>query len=82
MERVIEILRARTETVAAGTRDLLERLSKRNGKAAGRHAFVDLALGAESHVSRHLVHLALRRKAASLSCCGAWWELMGIEPMT
>jgi sugar-specific transcriptional regulator TrmB len=62
VERVTEILRARTETVAAGTRDLLERLAKRSGKAAGRHAFVDLALGAESHVSRHLVHLATARR--------------------
>ena len=62
VERVTEILRSRTETVAAGTRDLLERLAKRSGKAAGRHAFVDLALGAESHVSRHLVHLTTARR--------------------
>ena len=62
VERVTEIVRSRMETVAAGTRDLLERLAKRSGKAAGRHAFVDLALGAESHVSRHLVHLATARR--------------------
>ncbi len=62
VERVAEILHFRAENVAAGTRDLLDRLSKRAGKAAGRHAFVDLALGADSHVSRHLVHLATARR--------------------
>jgi len=62
VERVTEIVRARAENVAAGTRDLLDRLSKRAGRAAGRHAFVDLALGADSHVSRHLVHLATARR--------------------
>jgi hypothetical protein len=62
VERVAEILRSRADTVAAGTRELLDRLSKRAGKAAGRHAFVDLALGADSHVSRHLVHLATARR--------------------
>ncbi len=61
VERVSEILRSRADNVAAGTRELLDRLSKRAGKAAGRHAFVDLALGADSHVSRHLVHLATAR---------------------
>jgi sugar-specific transcriptional regulator TrmB len=62
VERVSEILRARAESVAAGTRELLDRLSKRAGKSAGRQAFVDLALGADSHVSRHLVHLATARR--------------------
>jgi predicted fused transcriptional regulator/phosphomethylpyrimidine kinase len=61
VERVGEILRSRAENVAAGTRELLERVSKRAGKAAGRQAFVDLALGADSHVSRHLVRLATAR---------------------
>jgi HTH-type transcriptional regulator, sugar sensing transcriptional regulator len=62
VERVGEILRGRAESAAAGTRELLEKLSKRAGKAAGRHAFVDLALGADGHVSRHLVHLATARR--------------------
>ena len=61
-ERVAEIARSRAERVALGTRELLLRLSKRAGKATGRHAFVDLALGAESHVTRHLVHLAAARR--------------------
>jgi hypothetical protein len=60
-ERVSEIARAHADSVAAGTRALLDRLAKRPGRAAGRHAFVDLALGADSHVSRHLVHLATAR---------------------
>jgi hypothetical protein len=62
VERVGEILRSRADAVAAGTRELLERLSKRAGRTTGRHAFADLALGADSHVSRHLVHLATARR--------------------
>ena len=62
VERVSEIAREHADSVAAGTRELLDRLAKRPGKAAGRHAFVDLALGADSHVSRHLVHLATARR--------------------
>ena len=62
VERVSEIARTRAESVAAGARDLLDQLAKRSGKAAGRHAFVDLALGADSHVSRHLVHLVTARR--------------------
>jgi transcriptional regulator TrmB len=62
VERVGEILRSRADNAAAGTRELLDRLSKRAGKAAGRQAFVDLALGSDSHVSRHLVHLATARR--------------------
>src|SRR5262245_60409445 len=62
VERVSEILRSRAESVAAGTRELLDRVAKRPGKAAGRRAFVDLALGADGHVSRHLVHLATARR--------------------
>jgi hypothetical protein len=62
VERVGEILRSRADRVAAGTRELLDRLSRQAGKAAGRQAFVDLALGADSHVSRHLVHLATARR--------------------
>ena len=40
VERVSEILRSRAESVAAGTRELLDRLSKRAGMSAGRQAFV------------------------------------------
>jgi sugar-specific transcriptional regulator TrmB len=63
VERVVAIARARSETVAAGARELRQHLARPPGRAAaGRQAFVDLALGAESHVGRHLVHLAAARK--------------------
>jgi sugar-specific transcriptional regulator TrmB len=62
VERVSEIARARADAIAAGTRDLFDRLRSRPGKGAGRHAFMDLALGADAHVSRHLVHLATARR--------------------
>jgi HTH-type transcriptional regulator, sugar sensing transcriptional regulator len=62
VERISEIARSRAEGVAVGTRQLLEQLAKRAGKTAGRQAFVDLALGADAHVSRHLVHLATARR--------------------
>jgi HTH-type transcriptional regulator, sugar sensing transcriptional regulator len=62
VERVSDIARVRADAIAAGTRQLLDQLVKRPaGKSAGRHAFVDLALGADSHVSRHLVRLAAAR---------------------
>jgi HTH-type transcriptional regulator, sugar sensing transcriptional regulator len=61
-ERVGEIARARADGVAAGARALLAQLARHAGRATGRHAFVDLALGADSHVTRHLVHLATARR--------------------
>jgi hypothetical protein len=42
--------------------ELLGQLARRSGKASGRHAFVDLALGVDGHVSRHLVNLAAARR--------------------
>jgi hypothetical protein len=57
-----DLARERADGVAAGARLLLDQLSRRTGRTTGRHAFVDLALGVEGHVSRHLVHLATARE--------------------
>lgn len=57
-ERLAEIARERAERFAAGARELKRVLSALPGRLRGRQTFVDLALGAESHVKRHLVHLA------------------------
>lgn len=60
-ERVGEIAREHAAATAEGARALLAQLARHPGRAAGRHAFVDLALGADSHVSRHLVRLGAAR---------------------
>jgi sugar-specific transcriptional regulator TrmB len=61
-DRMSEIARERADGVAAGARTLLDQLARRTGRTTGRHAFVDLALGADGHVGRHLVHLATARE--------------------
>lgn len=61
-ERMGELARERAEGVAAGARTLVDQLARRTGRTTGRHAFVDLALGADGHVGRHLVHLATARE--------------------
>jgi hypothetical protein len=61
-ERMAELARERADGVASGARTLLDQLARRTGRTTGRHAFVDLALGADGHVSRHLVHLATARE--------------------
>src|SRR5262245_43000302 len=58
VERVVLLIRERAERVAAGSESLREVLTSLTGAARAKHAFVDLALGAETHVRRHLVHLA------------------------
>jgi sugar-specific transcriptional regulator TrmB len=60
-DRVIELARERAERVATDAQGLRRLLEALPGKVRGKHAFVDLALGAESHVKRHLVHLAAAR---------------------
>jgi HTH-type transcriptional regulator, sugar sensing transcriptional regulator len=61
-DRMSELARERAEGIAAGARTLVDQLSRRTGRTKGRHAFVDLALGADGHVGRHLVHLATARE--------------------
>ncbi len=59
--RVIEIARDRAEQFAASTSSLAKTLAGLRSRAHGRQPFVDLALGVEGHVRRHLVPLAAAR---------------------
>ncbi len=61
-DRLVELARERAERFAAGAQDLRKLLTSLSGRARGKQAFVDLALGTESHVKRHLVHLAAARE--------------------
>jgi len=56
--RVVDLVRQRADRFAATADGLRELLESLHGHVRGKHPFVDLALGAESHVKRHLVHLA------------------------
>jgi sugar-specific transcriptional regulator TrmB len=56
--RLIEISRARADRFAAEAQSLKERFAALPSRTAGRTTFVDLALGREAQVKRHLVHLA------------------------
>lgn len=60
--RVIELVRQHADRVAANADGLRKLLASLPGRVRGKHPFVDLALGAESHVKRHLVHLAAARE--------------------
>jgi HTH-type transcriptional regulator, sugar sensing transcriptional regulator len=59
--RLIEISKERTDRFAAETQALKERFAALPSREAGRTTFVDLALGREGHVKRHLIHLAAAR---------------------
>lgn len=61
-ERVVELARERSERFAARAQDLRKILTSLPGRVRGKQTFVDLALGAESHVKRHLVHLAAAQR--------------------
>jgi sugar-specific transcriptional regulator TrmB len=58
VERVVTLVRERADRLSAGGEELQRFLTSLTGTVRGRHPFVDLALGAESHVKRHLVQLA------------------------
>lgn len=60
--RIVEIARERSEQFASQARDLLSVFNGLRSHAKGRHPFVDLSLGIEGHVRRHLVPLAAARK--------------------
>ena len=62
IDRVIELARERAERFASAAQDLRRLLASLPGRVRGKQTFVDLALGAESHVKRHLVHLAAARE--------------------
>jgi hypothetical protein len=60
--RLVEIARERADRFAATAPALSATLAGLRSRARGRHPFVDLALGIDGHVRRHLVPLAAARK--------------------
>jgi sugar-specific transcriptional regulator TrmB len=62
VDRLVEISRQQAERFAEQAEKLKEKLATLPEQARGRKAFVDLALGVESHVKRHVMYLATARK--------------------
>jgi sugar-specific transcriptional regulator TrmB len=62
VDRLVELARERAEDFAARSRRLREAFASLPGRLKGRQTFVDLALGTESHVKRHLARLAEARQ--------------------
>jgi hypothetical protein len=62
VDRLVELSRQRAEDFAARSVKLREALSGLPGRVRGRQTFVDLALGTESHVKRHLTRIATARE--------------------
>ncbi|XSC44388.1 TrmB family transcriptional regulator [Bradyrhizobium sp. RDT10] len=58
VDRVVALVHERADRLSGSGDDLRRSLMSLTGTVRGSHPFVDLALGAESHVRRHLVHLA------------------------
>jgi HTH-type transcriptional regulator, sugar sensing transcriptional regulator len=59
--RFVEIARDRSERFASQASDLHALFSGLRSRARGRQPFLDLALGVEGHIRRHLVPLAAAR---------------------
>jgi HTH-type transcriptional regulator, sugar sensing transcriptional regulator len=62
VNRLIEIARQNAERFAQQAQGLKELLSALPERVRGRTTFVDLALGVESHIKRHVIHLAAARE--------------------
>lgn len=62
VDRLVELARERTEDFAARASALRAALAALPGRLKGRRTFVDLALGTESHVKRHLAQVAGARE--------------------
>ncbi len=62
VDRVVELSQESADRFAAAAADLKRMLTSVPERLRGRRTFVDLALGAESHVKRHVVHLATAKK--------------------
>ena len=58
VDRVVTLVRERADRFSASGEELRRALTLLTGTVRGRQPFIDLALGAESHVKRHLVQLA------------------------
>ena len=62
VNRLIDISRHKAEEFASRTQKLKAVLSTLPERAQGRRPFADLALGVESHVKRHVTHLATAQR--------------------
>src|SRR5437867_2241657 len=62
VSRIIEIARERSEQFASDAAALHATFAGLRSRARGRHPFLDLALGMDGHIRRHLVPLAAARK--------------------
>ena len=76
-DRVVELARERTERFAASVQEFRRLLASLPGRVRGKQTFVDLALGAESHVKRHLVYLAAARE--KILSYMERWDLQAID---
>jgi sugar-specific transcriptional regulator TrmB len=61
-DRLIAIARRNAERFSQRAERLRKTLSEQRERIRGKRAFVDLALGMESHVKRHLTHLTTAKK--------------------
>jgi len=61
VDRLVQIGRERADAFADRANSLRDALSALPGRLRGRQTFVDLALGIESHVKRHVSRLATAR---------------------
>jgi HTH-type transcriptional regulator, sugar sensing transcriptional regulator len=60
--RIVDLARERAERFATAAPELARTLKSLQTRVRGRQPFVDLALGVDAHVRRHLVPLAAARK--------------------
>ena len=60
--KIVDLARERADRFAAAAPDLTASLSALQSRVRGRQPFVDLALGVDGHVRRHLVPLAAARR--------------------
>jgi predicted transcriptional regulator len=62
VDRLIQIARDNTEQFVRRAQGLRQSFAALPKRVRGRRTFVDVALGAESHVKRHVLHLATAQK--------------------
>jgi HTH-type transcriptional regulator, sugar sensing transcriptional regulator len=60
--QLIEISRKKEEQFTLQVQELRKALAALPGRVRGRRTFVDMALGVESHIKRHIIHLAAAEK--------------------
>lgn len=61
VDRLVTLARERADAFAVQSARLRDALSQLPGRLKGRQTFVDLALGVESHIKRHVTRLATAR---------------------